>query len=77
LFFDEFANVRYIPDSKEITREFISDLYHGVRAHEIRIPEEFPSGEITALTFEDLLRRARRTTEYVDVQSTDHDRDVS
>ena len=48
-----------------------------MRAHEIRIPEEFPSGEVSAVTFEDLLRRARRTTEYVEVQTMDHDRDVS
>lgn len=61
----------------EFPKEFVTDLYNGVKSHEIRIPEEFPTGQVTNVTYEDLICRGRRSSEYVKVSGTDHDRDVS
>jgi hypothetical protein len=48
-----------VPEAAQTPRKFYEEVYENIHAHEIRIPHEIPSAEISAQGFEDLLSYAQ------------------
>lgn len=74
---EEYANnVSKINDRRDLPREMISGIYHDIRNSAIKNPEEFPTGDTTAVTFTDLLKRKSVVSDFVMTTHNEYDRDI-
>jgi brefeldin A-resistance guanine nucleotide exchange factor 1 len=52
-----FKNCHGIPGLKELPNEVLDEIFQDITSQEIKIPDEFPGGEITNTRWKDLLSR--------------------
>eukprot|EP01113_Clastostelium_recurvatum_P025585 TRINITY_DN3078_c0_g1_i3.p1 TRINITY_DN3078_c0_g1~~TRINITY_DN3078_c0_g1_i3.p1 ORF type:complete len:1663 (+),score=447.69 TRINITY_DN3078_c0_g1_i3:135-5123(+) len=70
------SQLRKTNGDKDFPREMLIDIHNNIKHNEIRIPEEFPSGEVSDATWRDLLLRAKRVAPFVCTTSGEYDKDI-